>query len=220
MSHWIIRAAGPAGGRTDHDGGMTRNRLAAAAALTVTAGSGVMLFALVAGPGHWWQGYVSEAGAAGRPYALVYRLGLALLALGVAVLGRALPRAGLLLLVAAVFAGTSSVVPCSNQCPLPPYDPTTPADLVHTAASILGMAVLAVAMAVTWSAAAHPAIRRLTATALTLTVPLSAALGLTMLFAGRGTTSALLERTLLVVVVSWLVGTALIATFDGDVKGQ
>jgi uncharacterized protein DUF998 len=206
--------AGPAAGRIDHDGGMARTRLAAAAALTVTVGAGVMLVALLAGPGPWWQGYVSEAGTGGRPYALVYRLGLVLLALGVALLGRALRRAGLLLLVAAVLAGTSSVVPCSDRCPLPPKEPTTPADVVHTAASILGMAVLAAAMAVTWQALVRPAIRRLTATALTLTVPLSAALGLTMLFAGRGTTSAVLERILLAVAVSWLVGTALLVAFD------
>ncbi|MEU4243311.1 DUF998 domain-containing protein [Actinoplanes sp. NPDC026619] len=195
---------------------MTRSRLAAAAALTVTGGAAAMLFALVAGPGAWWRGYVSEAGAAGQPYAVVYRLGLILLALGVALLGRALRRAGLLLLVAAVLAGTSGVVPCSDQCPLPPYEPTTPADVVHTAASILGMAVLAVAMALTWRSAVRPAIRRLTVVALALTVPLGAALGLTMLFAGRGTTGALLERILLAVAVSWLIGAALLTALDGN----
>ncbi|GIE99733.1 DUF998 domain-containing protein [Paractinoplanes rishiriensis] len=182
----------------------------------VTAGAGVMLFALVARPEPWWQGYVSEAGTAGQAYAGIYRLGLIVLALGVALLGWALPRAGLLLLVAAVLAGTSSLVPCSSQCPLPPYEPTTPADLVHATPSILGMAVLAAAMALTWSTNARPAIRWLTAATLTLTVPLGAALGLMMLFAGRGTTSALLERILLVVDVSWLVGTALLTTFNGD----
>ena len=192
---------------------MTQTRLAAASALTVTTGAGVMLFALVTVPGPWWQGYVSEAGTAGRPYAMVYRLGLILLATGVALLGPALRRAGLLLLVAAVLAGTSSVVPCSEQCPLPPYETTTLADIVHTAASILGMAGLAAAMALTWSAAVRPAVRRLTGAALTLTVPLGAALGLTMLFAGRGTASAVLERILLVVAASWLVGTALLTTF-------
>ena len=188
---------------------------AAAAALTVAAGASGMLFTLVARPQPWWQGYVSEAGTAGQPYAGVYRLSLIVLALGVALLGRATRDAGLLLLVAALLAATSSIVPCSSQCPLPPYDPTTPADLIHTAASILGMAALAAAMAVTWSTNAHPNIRQLTAAALTLTVPLSAALGLMMLFAGRGTTSALLERILLMVAVTWLIGTALLTTFNG-----
>lgn len=175
-----------------------------------------MLFALVAGPGPWWQGYVSEVGTAGRPYAMIYRLGLVLLALGVALLGHALRRAKPLLLVAAVLAGTSATVPCSNQCPLPPYEPTTPADLVHTAASILGMAALAAAMAVALREKAGFAARRLTAAALTLTVPIGAALGLMMLLAGRGTPSAILERILLVIAVSWLIGTALLTTFDGD----
>jgi hypothetical membrane protein len=192
----------------------TRTQLAAAAALTVTTGAGAMLVALVAGPEPWWRGYVSEAGTAGRPYAIVYRLGLVLLALGVALLGRVLPRVGLLLLVAAVLAGTSGVVPCSAGCPLPPYEPTTPADVVHTAASILGMVVLAAAMAVTWRAAVRPAARRLTAVALTLTLPLGATLGLTMLFAGRGPVGASLERVLLVVAVIWLVGIAVLTALD------
>ncbi|WP_436532280.1 DUF998 domain-containing protein [Actinoplanes sp. HUAS TT8] len=183
-------------------------RLAAVAAVAVTAGAGVMLAALVADPGPWWRGYVSEAGAAGHPYAIIYRLGLVLLAIGVALLGRAQPRIGLLLLVAAGLAGTSGVVPCSDGCPLPPFEPTTLTDVVHTAASILGMFVLAAAMA------ARPAPRSLSTVALALTVPLGAALGLMMLFAGRGATSAILERVLLVVAVSWLVGIALATVFD------
>jgi uncharacterized protein DUF998 len=208
----------PADHPTDHDGDMNRARPAAAAALTVAAGASGMLFTLVARPEPWWQGYVSEAGAAGQPHAGVYRLSLLVLALGVALLGRATRRVGPLLLGAAVLAGTSGVVPCSSRCPLPPYEPTTPADLIHTGASILGMAVLAAAMAVAWSTTARPAIRRLTAAALALTVPLGAVLAMMMLFAGRGTVSALLERILLVVAVSWLIGTALLTTCNGDVK--
>ncbi|GAA2709098.1 DUF998 domain-containing protein [Actinoplanes palleronii] len=190
---------------------MVRNRFAVGAGLAVAGGAGVMLVALVAGPGSWWRGYVSEAGAAGQPYAMGYRFGLILLAYGVALLSRAVPRIGVLLLVAALLAGTSGVVSCSEGCPLPPYETTTPADVVHTAVSILGMAVLAAAMAVTWWTSARQVIRRLAAAALTLTVPLGAALGLMMLFAGRGATSAVLERVLLVVAVSWLVGTAVVS---------
>ncbi len=193
---------------------MTRHRLAAAVALMVAGGAGVMLFALVAGPGSWWHGYVSEAGVAGRPYAMVYRIGLVSLAFGVALLGRVLRRAAVLLLVAAVLAGTSGVVPCSAKCPLPPYESTTPANLIHTAASIVGMAALAAAMAVLWWTAARSALRWLTGTALILTVPLGVALGLMMLLVGRATASAIVERLMLVVVVSWLVGTAVLARFD------
>ena len=198
-------------------GGMTRTRYAAgAAALTMTGGAVTMLVALVAAPGPWWQGYVSEAGTFGQPHAAPYRWGLLGFALGVAVLGRAL-RAGArgavataCLLGAAVMAGTSAVVPCSNRCPLPPYEATTAADVVHTAASIAGLVVLAGAMAAIALTGPRPATRRLAAGAVTLTVPLGAALGLTMLLAGRGPLSAVLERVVLAVAVSWLVGTALL----------
>jgi hypothetical membrane protein len=187
--------------------------MAVAAACTVTGGAVLMLLALVAAPGPWWQGYVSEAGTAGQPYAIPYRCGLIALALGVALLGRALRTAriaAVALGIAAVFAGVSGVVPCSNRCPLPPYEPTTVADVVHTAASILGMAVLAGAMAAVCFARVRPATRRLAVVAVALTVPLCAALGLTMLLAGRGTPGAVLERTVLVVAVNWLVGTAIL----------
>jgi hypothetical protein len=108
-----------------------------------------MLVALVAAPGPWTQGYVSEAGTAGQPSAGPYRWGLILLAAGVALLGVAVRRhrpAALLLAGAAVLAGTSGAVPCSERCPLPPYEPTTPADVVHAGAAILGMMLLAGAM--------------------------------------------------------------------------
>jgi hypothetical protein len=110
--------------------------------------------------------------------------------------------------VAALLAATSGAVPCSNRCPLPPFEPTTAMDVVHTAASIAGMAVLAGAMALTALAPVRRAIRGLAAVAVVCTVPLSAGLGLTMLLAGRGPVAATAERALLFVAVSWLVGTA------------
>jgi hypothetical protein len=248
---------------------MMRTRLAAgAAALLVAGGAGTMLVALVAAPGSWWQGYVSEAGTAGQPYAVAYRWGVLALALGVALLGwavRPVSRgpadpvehepadpvehepadpvehepadpvehepadpvehepadpvergpAGLLvagcLVVAAVLAGMSGLVPCSNRCPLPPYEPATAADVVHGAASVLGVVVLFGAMAATWLTDPRPATRRLAAGAVVLTVPLGGAMGLTMLLAGRGTLGAVLERVLLAVAVTWVLGTALLA---------
>ena len=200
--------------------GMTRTRLAAAAAaLTVTGGAATTLVALVATPGPWWRGYVSEAGTAGQPYAVAYRWGLILLALGVALLGLALrpgghrppERPGRLrdgtlaaacLALAAALAGTSGAVPCSHRCPLPPYEPTTLADVVHVTASVLGMAVLAGAMAATLLADLPAPTRRLAAGAAALTVPLGGAMGLTMLLAGRSTLGAVLERVLLLVGVT------------------
>jgi hypothetical protein len=197
---------------------VTRYRLlAAAAGLAVLAGALIMLAVLVAQPGSWLDGYVSEAGTAGRPFFVAYRCGLVVLGFGVSLLGvtlRRLPLAGGLLWVAAGLAATSGVVPCSSGCPLPPYEPTTVADVVHTAAGILGMITLAAAMVVVALVSKGPAGRRLSFGAAALTVPLSGALGLTMLFVGRNTLGADLERLVLTVAVSWLIGTALLTSLD------
>jgi hypothetical protein len=228
---------------------MTKIRLmAVAAALAVAGGAGTMMFTLAAGPGRWWQGYVSEAGTAGQPYAVSYRWGLITLAVGVALLGAAWamvpgraaqpagPRrrlAGLLaamtwsrtwagrlldgtvtvwaLAVAAVLAAVSGAVPCSGGCPLPPYEPTTVADVVHAGASVVGMVVLAIAMAATWVSAADRSVRWLSGAAVVPMVPLGVVLAVTMLVVGRGTVGAVVERLVLVIAVVWLVGVALFA---------
>jgi hypothetical protein len=178
----------------------------------VLGGALIMLAALVALPGPWLRGYVSEAGTTGQPLAVAYRCGLLLLAFGVGTLGLALGRvrrpAAVLLGLAALLAGTSGVVPCTENCPLPPFEPTTPADVVHTAASIAGMAVLAGAMLAMAVSRLRPAVRRLAIGAVALTVPLGGWLGLIMLFVGRGQLGATLERILLVVGISWLIGTS------------
>jgi len=190
-------------------------RIAAWAGLAVLAGALTMLAGLIAAPGPWLGGYVSEAGTTGQPLAGAYRLGLVFLALGVAVLGRALHPVSrpvaVLLGLAAVLAGTSGAVPCTSGCPLPPFEPTTVSDVAHTAASIVGMVALAGAMAaVALGTVFGPVLRRLAGVAAALIVPLGGALGLTMLFAGRGELGALLERGALVVAVAWLIGTAIV----------
>ncbi|MFC3736088.1 DUF998 domain-containing protein [Paractinoplanes deccanensis] len=192
--------------------------LAAASALAVAAGATTMTISLVATPGSWLAGYVSETGTSGMPHAIPYRCGLLLLALGVALLGLALRRPLTTpgLSAAAVLAGISGAVPCTNQCPLPPYELTTPADVVHAAATILGMLTLAATMASLWYAHERPAVRRLAALGVCLTVPLGAALGLTMLFAGRGPLAATLERLLLLEAVIWLISTAAAAAFPAS----
>lgn len=214
--------------------GVTRTRLlATGAGFAVLAGAIVMLIALVAAPGPWLRGYVSEAGTAGQPFAAAYRWGLLLLSFGVALLSAAFfthPRAtrsaplrsglvvAVLLGLAGSMAGLSGVVPCSNQCPLPPFEPTTVADVVHTGASTVGLILLAVAMLAGCIADLRPAQRRLSAAAAALTVPLGIALGLTMLLSGRGILGASLERLVLVVAVSWLLGTALLTVLRNSVK--
>jgi Protein of unknown function (DUF998) len=219
-----------AAGRATADGRLGRRRLlAAASGAAVLCGATTMLVALVAAPGPSLRGYVSEAGTAGRPTATAYRVGLVVLAVGVALLGAALrPVPGFravartvapALFTAAVLAGTSGTVPCTDRCPLPPFEPTTWADVVHSAASILGVAVLAFAMvALALSPEFRAAPRRLAACAAGLTVPLGAALGLTMLLAGRGPVGAVLERLLLAVAVSWLVGAATLTALRHSVR--
>jgi hypothetical protein len=196
--------------------GYRHGRVAALAGAAVLVGALTMLAALIAAPGPWTQGYVSEAGTTGVPLATAYRWGLVGLAGGVALLGRALRRdsrpVAALLGIAGGLAGVSGVVPCSGGCPLPPFEPTTVADVTHTVASVLGMIVLAGAMAlVAFSGPFDPALRRLATAAVVAIVPLGAALGLTMLLAGNGPLTATLERVTLVVAVSWLVGTSAVA---------
>ena len=211
--------------------GMTRTSFhPVAAGAAVGTGAVVMLAALVGAPGSWLVGYVSEAGTAGQPYAVAYRWGLLLLALGVALLGAAFaeqpggpwrslrnPAATVatLLAAAATMAGTSAVVSCSERCPLPPFEPTTVADVVHTAASIVGMALLAGAMLTVALADPRPAMRRFARLGVVCTVPLAVLVGATMLLVGRGPLGAGLERVLLVVAVSWLIGTSVLTVLAG-----
>jgi Protein of unknown function (DUF998) len=193
---------------------LLRRGAAAAAGLAVLTGAVVMLVALVSVPGPWLRGYVSEAGTAGQPLPGTYRAGLLVLALGAALLGLALlPRSRLaasLLVVASLFAATSGAVPCTNRCPLPPYEPTTVTDVVHASASIVGLVLIAGAMLAVALARLRPAARRLAACALAGIVPLGGWLGLIMLFSGRGPFGALLERLILAVAVCWLIGTSVV----------
>ncbi|GAA3337799.1 hypothetical protein GCM10020358_15470 [Amorphoplanes nipponensis] len=196
------------------------DRLAAWAGAAVLTGALTMLAGLVAAPGPWTQGYVSEAGTAGMPLAAAYRWGLLGLAVGVGLLGGVLRRSSrpvaTLLGLAALLAATSGVVPCTAGCPLPPYEQTTVADVTHTAASVIGMVLLAGAMAlIALSAPFGAVLRRLAAVAVAVIVPLGATLGLTMLLAGRGPAGATLERVALVVAVSWLIGTAVVLARPG-----
>ena len=181
-----------------------------------------MLAALVARPGSWLAGYVSEAGTSGQPFALAYRCGLILLAVGVALLAvtfRQLAPVAALLAVAAGLCATSGAVACTRGCPLPPFEPTTVADVVHTSASILGLFTVAAAMvAVALTKSLGPAIRRLAVCATALVVPLGGSLGLTMLLVGRSSLGASLERILLFVAVSWLIGTCLLTILRNSVK--
>jgi hypothetical protein len=220
---------------------MSPQRAAAiGAALAVPAGALVMLGALLAAPGSWLTGYVSEVAAPGMPSAGPYRAGFAVISAGVALLALALhgppppaapfsqsawfarglrlaPRLIVALLgVAAVLSAISTAVTCSPGCPLPPYEPTTARDLIHGGASVVGLVLLAVVMMLVAVTTGHrTAQRRLAAVSAVVIVPLGATLALSMLFAGRTATGALLERLILAVAVAWLTGAALLAATSG-----
>jgi hypothetical protein len=186
--------------------------VAAVAALTTAAGVGLIATAVVATRRLWFGGYVSEAGTADGANAAVYQagviavaVGLVLTALAVAVI---VPAGGWLLMIAGAFAGVSSVAPCSTGCPLPPYEPTTTADLVHAVASVLAVAGCLLAMgAIGLSPAADPSWRRVSRIAFWIVAPLVAAAAVAMLGVGRGYATGLLERVILVAVTAWLLYT-------------
>jgi hypothetical protein len=193
---------------------------AISAAVAVLLGAALALTGLLLKAGPWWSGYVSEAGVSGQPWAYAYRGGLVLIGLGVGLLGWSFTGlASLLLGVSAVLAATSGAVPCSAHCPLPPYERSTPADVVHGSASILGMVVLAAAMAVLAWTARSAALRGLSWSGVALMVPLGGTLGLIMLFVGRSAAGAQLERILLVIAILWLIAAASVQAWRPDPLG-
>ncbi|HEX8630160.1 MAG TPA: DUF998 domain-containing protein [Catenuloplanes sp.] len=192
---------------------------AAAAGALVIGGTLAVAAAVAAGPGTGLAGYVSEAGTSTYPLAGTYRAGVLAIAAGLAVLGgAAAPLSALgaaLLGVAAVAAAVSGAVPCTDRCPLPPFEAATGADLVHGGASIVGVAACVFAMlalaatpAARATPAVGPAVRRLALVGAGVTLPLSGAMGLAMLFAGRGTVTGAVERALLLAAATWVVATA------------
>ena len=70
-----------------------------------------------------------------------------------------------------------------------------------------------------WLSDLRTAARRLAGVGVVLMVPLGATLGVTMLVVGRSGFGALVERLVLAVAVSWLVGTALLTGSRGVRRG-
>lgn len=190
--------------------------LARIAAVVISAGAAAVAGAVIAGPAPDPDGYVSEAGIGVDPYASAYRLGLFTLAAGMLALAAALrggPR-GVPWLVglAAVCLAGSGLVPCSEGCPLPPHAAASGGDLLHAGLSVTAVGAVVTAMplvAVSRPAAARW--RRASVAAAAAALPLGAANALIFLLVGRGALLGICERLLLVVVVLWLVVTALVA---------
>ncbi|KAB1947891.1 DUF998 domain-containing protein [Micromonospora sp. ALFpr18c] len=185
----------------------------AAAAGCTLAGAAAVTVALVAGPGPGLTGYVSEAGIAGSAHAVTYRIGVLALAAALLLVAAALPpgvrAAPALLASGAVLTAVSGAVTCSAGCPLPPFERTTVADLVHGGASIAATAVVVFAMvALTVSGPVGPVVRRVSGGTVALTLPLCATVGLAMLVVGRGALVGMVERLVLGLVVLWGLTTA------------
>ncbi|TNH26777.1 DUF998 domain-containing protein [Micromonospora orduensis] len=192
---------------------VARRVAASVAAGCTLAGAVAVTVAVLAGPGPGLTGYVSEAGIAGSGYAATYRIGVLALAGALLLIAAALPpgvrAASALLAVGAVCTAVSGAVTCSAGCPLPPFEKTTVADLVHGGASVAATAAVVLAMAaLAASGAANRAVRRLAAGAAGLALPLCAAVGLAMLVVGRGAVVGVLERLVLALAALWGVTTA------------
>ncbi|MCG5439465.1 DUF998 domain-containing protein, partial [Micromonospora foliorum] len=185
-----------------------------AAAGCALAGAVAVTLAVVTGPGPGFTGYVSEAGIAGSAHAATYRIGILALAGALLLIGVALPpgvgmAAPALLATGAVFTALSAAVTCSDGCPLPPFERTTTADLVHGGASIVATAAVVFAMiTLAVSGPAGPTVRRLAGVAAALSLPICATVGLAMLVVGRGPVVGVLERLILALAVLWGLSTA------------
>ena len=154
--------------------------------------------------------YVSEAGVAGAPHALGYRLILIFLAVaaGAAALGLrpVAGRAALALGLAAPCLLVSGSVRCSAGCPLPPYARATAADLLHAGASIgaVGWCALAMLAAARWSA--DPVVRVGSRWAVAVMIPVGTAMVVGLLFVGRGAFTGTVERICLAGCLAWVAG--------------
>jgi hypothetical protein len=185
------------------------------------AGAGLIISQLPRG----LSGYVSEAGVPGSSLSGLYQLSVLGIAATAGLLGYVLwptsrqhgrwwrgrrawaPAA--LLVTAAPMVAVSATVTCTTGCPLPPYEPTTPTDLVHAVASIIGVGCCALAMAaLAWQAEGRLRTVSMVAVLAGWPVMLGTAIGIAAI--GRGPLTALLERLGLAVCVGWLVSVAAI----------
>ena len=92
-------------------------------------------------------------------------------------------------------------MPCSAGCPLPPYEDATTADLVHGGASIIGVGLVALALAALGVWAGDRWLRWIGRLGAAVLIPLGLVIGTFMLAVGRGQATATLERTILAFAV-------------------
>lgn len=207
-----------------------RRALGGLAAITTAAGGAAVGAALAALPDPW-AGYVSEAGVPGTPRAGLYRAGLLALSAALVLLAAALAgptrTAGALLIGGGLLGALSASVPCTPGCPLPPYQPSTAADLLHAGASALAVAAVVLAM-LALAVLPHPhrpgvarlrrpavaRLRRGGRIGFAVAAPPLVALGLALLLLGRGPVTGLLERGVLAITLGWLLVASVLLAVD------
>lgn len=185
-------------------------RLSATAAI-VAAGPGVLALAF-ASAGVDIAAYVSEGGIPGAPHAGLYRAGVWLIAAALALLAppayATVPLAGLAFALAAPAAVVSGAVACSPGCPLPPFERSTGADLLHAGASIAALSLCGIAMLLYAVQSVDSPLRRLARLGVVAAAPLFALTAVGLLFVGQSLFTATLERAALLVTAAWLLATA------------
>ena len=191
-----------------------RRPIAAAAAALFIGGGATVGAAVAALPHPWTGGYVSEAGVSGFARSGAYHAGIWMVSAGLLLIALSLQATKAitaLLVTAGALGFVSGSVSCSTGCPLPPYETTTWADLVHGGASILAVALVALAMLIaTVHATAHATVETTGPAwparfAFAVTAATLAALTFCLLAIGRSTATAVLERIALLLVLAWLV---------------
>ncbi|MEU7820331.1 DUF998 domain-containing protein [Catellatospora sp. NPDC049133] len=192
-----------------------RSRWAAGLAVAAAvAGIAAVMYALGVLPEPWTRGYISEGGVASSPRDGVYRAGILTLAGSLALLGLALrrlvPFVYAMLVTASVFGAGSAAVSCTPGCPLPPYEPSTPADLVHAGASVVAVGLAVLAMAVVALISLRPVLRAVARAFAAVTLPLALLLVVGLLAIGRGPFTSVLERVALAPLVVWVVVTGVL----------
>jgi hypothetical protein len=181
----------------------------AAAASAATVAGVCLLVAALRTYGHTAADYISELGSDPSPRASLYRVAVLCAALAVALIAgalRAMVASWLLGLSAALFVGSATVT-CTPGCPLPPHDAAaTLRDLIHAGVSTGALGFAGLAMVVLAYTAPDARLRRLSGIAGVLVLVLMAATGVALLIQSHGLVNGVLERSVVVVALVWLIG--------------